>query len=69
MVRLLQTGSRRGVPTTYEGHMVSASCSNAVVPGEDGGEVDEITAVPKLLDKLELSGCIVTLDAWDANER
>ena len=24
---------------------------------------NEITAVPELLDKLELSGCIVTLDA------
>ena len=47
-------------------HMVSAwACSNAVVLGQVKTEEksNEITAVPELLDKLELSGCIVTLDA------
>ncbi len=47
-------------------HMVSAwACGNAVVLGQVKTEEksNEITAVPELLDKLELSGCIVTLDA------
>ena len=46
--------------------MVSAwACGNAVVLGQVKTEEksNEITAVPELLDKLELSGCIVTLDA------
>ena len=43
-------------------HMVSAwACGNGVVLGQV--KSNEITAVPELLDKLELSGCIVTLDA------
>ena len=47
-------------------HMVSAwACGNGVVLGQVKTEEksNEITAVPELLDKLELSGCIVTLDA------
>ena len=60
---------RRGVKAL---HMVSAwACGNGVVLGQVKTEEksNEITAVPELLDKLELSGCIVTLDAMDANER
>ena len=47
-------------------HMVSAwACGNGVVLGQVKTEEksNEITAVPELLEKLELSGCIVTLDA------
>ena len=47
-------------------HMVSAwACGNGVVLGQVKTEEksNEITVVPELLDKLELSGCIVTLDA------
>ena len=54
---------RRGVKAL---HMVSAwACCNGVVLGQVKTEEksNEITAVPELLDKLELSGCIVTLDA------
>ena len=54
---------KRGVKAL---HMVSAwACGNAVVLGQVKTEEksNEITAVPELLDKLELSGCIVTLDA------
>ena len=54
---------RRGVKAL---HMVSAwACGNGVVLGQVKTEEksNEITAVPELLDKLELSGCIVTLDA------
>ena len=46
--------------------MVSAwACRNGVVLGQVKTEEksNEITAVPELLKKLELSGCIVTLDA------
>ena len=46
--------------------MVSAwACGNGVVLGQvkTDEKSNEITAVPELLDKLELSGCIVTLDA------
>ena len=54
---------RRGMKAL---HMVSAwACGNGVVLGQVKTEEksNEITAVPELLDKLELSGCIVTLDA------
>ena len=54
---------KRGVKAL---HMVSAwACGNGVVLGQVKTEEksNEITAVPELLDKLELSGCIVTLDA------
>ena len=46
--------------------MVSAwAAENAVVLGQRkvDGESNEITAVPELLDVLEIAGCIVTLDA------
>ena len=46
--------------------MVSAwACGNAVVLGQvkTDEKSNEITAFPQLLEKLELSGCIVTVDA------
>jgi predicted transposase YbfD/YdcC len=47
-------------------HMVSAwACRNRLVLGQEATEEksNEITAIPKLLELLELKGCIVTLDA------
>lgn len=47
-------------------HMVSAwACRNRLVLGQQATEEksNEITAIPKLLELLELKGCIVTLDA------
>lgn len=47
-------------------HMVSAwACSNRLVLGQEATEEksNEITAIPKLLQLLELTGCIVTIDA------
>ena len=47
-------------------HMVSAwACRNQLVLGQvkTHEKSNEITAVPELLKKLELSGCIVTVDA------
>lgn len=47
-------------------HMVSAwACQNGVVMGQvkTDEKSNEITAIPELLSKLELSGCIVTIDA------
>ena len=47
-------------------HMVSAWCSkSALVIGQVkvDAKSNEITAVPKLLELLELTGCIVTMDA------
>ena len=47
-------------------HMVSAwACRNGVVLGQvkTDEKSNEITAIPQLLEKLELSGCIVTVDA------
>ena len=47
-------------------HMVSAwACSNRLVLGQEvtSEKSNEITAIPKLLEILELKGCIVTLDA------
>ena len=52
--------------------MVSAwACGNGVVLGQVKTEEksNEITAVPELLDKLGLSGCIVTLDAMGCQRR
>ena len=45
--------------------MSAWACRNGVVLGQVKTEEksNEITAVPELLEKLELSGCIVTLDA------
>ena len=54
---------KRGVKAL---HMVSAwACRNGVVLGQVKTEEksNEIVAVPQLLEKLELKGCIVTLDA------
>jgi len=54
---------KRGVKAL---HMVSAwGCRNGVVLGQvkTDEKSNEITAVPELLEKLELKGCIVTLDA------
>ena len=54
---------KRGVKAL---HMVSAwACRNGVVLGQvkTDEKSNEITAVPQLLEKLELKGCIVTLDA------
>jgi len=47
-------------------HMVSAwGCANNLVLGQEATEEksNEITAIPKLLELLELKGCIVTIDA------
>jgi len=47
-------------------HMVSAwACQNGVVLGQQktDSKSNEITAIPQLLDILELKGCIVTIDA------
>jgi len=47
-------------------HMVSAwACANRMVLGQQATEdkSNEITAIPKLLELLELKGCIVTIDA------
>lgn len=47
-------------------HMVSAwSTKNRVVLGQVkvGSKPNEITAVPRLLELLEISGCIITMDA------
>jgi predicted transposase YbfD/YdcC len=47
-------------------HMVSAwACSNGIVLGQQKTEdkSNEITAIPKLLEVLEIKGCIVTIDA------
>ena len=47
-------------------HRVSAwACRNGVVPGqvETEEKSDEIVAIPQLLKKLALSGCIATVDA------
>ena len=54
---------KRGVKAL---HMVSAwACRNGVVLGQvkTDEKSNEIVAVPQLLEKLELKGCIVTLDA------
>ncbi len=47
-------------------HMVSAwACANRMVLGQQATDdkSNEITAIPKLLELLELKGCIVTIDA------
>ena len=54
---------RKGVKAL---HMVSAwACRNQLVLGQvkTQEKSNEITAVPELLERLELSGCIVTVDA------
>lgn len=47
-------------------HLVSAwACANRLVLGQEATaeKSNEITAIPKLLELLELKGCIVTIDA------
>lgn len=54
---------KNGVPAI---HMVSAwSSENGLVLGQEktAEKSNEITAIPQLLDVLELKGCIVTIDA------
>lgn len=54
---------RDGLPAI---HMVSAwSSTNGLVLGQEktGEKSNEITAIPELLEVLELKGCIVTIDA------
>ena len=56
---------KRGVKAL---HMVSAwGCRNGVVLGQvkTQEKSNEIVAIPELLEKLELKGCIVTLDAME----
>jgi len=55
--------NRDGVPAI---HMVSAwSSANSLVLGQEKTEEksNEITAIPNLLDVLDIKGCIVTIDA------
>ena len=47
-------------------HMVSAwACANRLVLGQEATaeKSNEITAIPKLLELLDLKGCIITIDA------
>ena len=47
-------------------HMVSAwACANRLVLGQEATDAksNEITAIPQLLELLELKGCLVTIDA------
>ena len=55
-------------------HMVSAwARENNLVLGQiaTATKSNEITAIPQLLDLIEISGCIVTIDAmgWDVSKR
>ena len=53
-------------------HMVSAwSTSNSLVLGQEKTKEksNEITAIPELLDVLELKGCIVSIDAMGCQEQ
>ena len=59
--RSFQTGNRKSAI-----HMVSAwACQNNMVLGQRkvNEKSNEITAIPALLELLELKGCIVTIDA------
>jgi len=52
-------------------HMVSAwACQNGVVLGQvkTHEKSNEITAIPELLEKLALTGCIVTIDAMGCQQ-
>ena len=47
-------------------HLVSAwACANRLVLGQEASaeKSNEITAIPKLLELLDLKGCIITIDA------
>ena len=53
-------------------HMVSAWASeNMITLGQvkTDEKSNEITAIPELLDLLEIKGCIVTIDAMDARKK
>jgi len=53
-------------------HMVSAwSCGNGIVLGQQkvDDKSNEITAIPELLDLLDVKGCTVTLDAMGTQHR
>ena len=53
-------------------HMVSAWVSeNSLVLGQTKVEAksNEITAILELLNLLDMSGCIATIDAWAARRR
>ena len=59
--RSFQTGNRKSAI-----HMVSAwACQNNIVLGQQkvNEKSNEITAIPALLELLELKGCIITIDA------
>ncbi len=53
-------------------HMVSAwACENGLVLGQvkTDEKSNEITAIPRLLDVLDISGCIVTIDAMGCQKK
>jgi len=53
-------------------HMVSAwACENGLILGQvkTHEKSNEITAIPKLLDILDISGCIVTIDAMGCQKK
>jgi predicted transposase YbfD/YdcC len=53
-------------------HMVSAwACKNGMALGQvkTNAKSNEITAIPELLDKLDLKGCIVTIDAMGTQKK
>lgn len=59
-------GSRDRQRSRHPLHLVSAWAStNRLVLGQEAtaGKSNEITAIPKLLELLELKGCLVTIDA------
>jgi predicted transposase YbfD/YdcC len=59
-------GSRDSFHNTKATHLVSAwACQNQLVLGQTkvDGKSNEITAIPVLLDLLDLEGCIITIDA------
>ena len=65
-------GSRDRRRGTAALHMVSAwGCRNRLVLGQEATaeKSNEITAIPKLLELLELKGCIVTIDAMGCQSK
>ena len=63
------------IPTTKRKstiHMVSAhAAENGVILGQKktDDKSNEITAIPALLDLLDIKGCIVTIDAMGCQEK